>query len=115
MNRIQEEKTPRDDDRAMVARAKEYTEGVATHAGHAVDTASSAVGRGVDKAGAFMESTGKSAGGSVRSAGHYLQRANSATMRADLMATLGRHPGATLALGIGAGLLIGRLYRAPRS
>lgn len=52
-------------------------------------------GNGVDTAGKAIESTAKSAGASVRGAGRHLQDSSAATLRGDLMATLGWHPGTT--------------------
>lgn len=110
MNQIQEQQSVRSDDEGVVARARDAGEAF----GDALDGAVSSVGRGVDRAGKMIEGTGKSAGASVRSAGRYMQAADPATMRADFMATLGRHPGTTLAIGIGAGLLLGRIFQSYR-
>jgi hypothetical protein len=115
MNNIPEQQTTHDDPSAMVARAKEYTDDVASRLGDAVESASTSVGRGVDRAGKMIERTGSSAGASVRGAGRYLQESSAATLRGDFRATLGRHPGTTLAIGVCAGLLIGRMFHSYRT
>ncbi|MDH5670604.1 MAG: hypothetical protein OEZ06_00545 [Myxococcales bacterium] len=115
MNNIQEQHPTKEHAEAAASRVKNYTEEVASRFEGAVDSASTSVGRGVDRAGQAIESTGKSAGASVRGAGRYLQESSGATLGGDFRSMLGRHPGTTLAVGIAAGLLMGRMLRSNRS
>ena len=84
-----------------------------TRARDGIDAATTRVGRSVVSAGEAVESAGHSAGQKLVSAGHYLQDADPTTMRRDIIEVLRRHPGATLGVGVAAGVAIGYLI-APR-
>jgi hypothetical protein len=85
-----------------------------TRARDGIDAATTRVGRSVVSAGEAVESAGRSAGQKLVSAGQYMQDSDPTTMRNDIMEVFRRHPGATLGVGIAAGVAIGYLLTPRR-
>ena len=100
---------------ALAERGKEHVADVRERAVEGIDHATTRLGSGVARLGSTIEAAGKSTGASVQKAGHYLQEKNPAAMREDFMETLRQHPGATLAVGVGLGVLFARAFRGRNS
>ena len=101
--------------RDLAQSGKERATEVANRAGEALNSATTTVGRSMERAGAAIKAAGDGAGTSIGDTGRYLQSADLRTMRSDLMTLCSRHPGATLAVGIGAGLLLAQILTPRRA
>ena len=87
---------------------KNRVRGAVGSAGEYVDTASTTLGRGMETAAEAVAHRVDSAAGGVASAGRYLQRSNTEDLGHDLTDWVRNHPGVSLGVGFGIGLLIGR-------
>ena len=85
-------------------------EGAKSRAGAAVDSATTQVGRGIESAARGVSSGVQRATDSVSHAGQYLQEATPGQMGADLADVIRRHPKTAIAVGVGVGFLISRLF-----
>lgn len=99
----------------LMKRGKSQLEDMQERAADRLDRATTSLGGGVENMGGAIESAGKSAGSSIKRTGQYLQKADPATMKEDLVDTIRRHPGATFAVGVGLGVLLTRAMSSRRS
>jgi len=83
----------------------------ATRASDALDSASSSIGRGVERAGDAIKSVTRSAGTSLADMRRSIQSADLSEMGNDLIAMLRRNPTATFCAGLGAGILVAQMLR----
>lgn len=98
----------------LVERGKQQVADLGDRTVEQIDQATTRLGDGVAQVGTAIKSTGRSTGASIQEVGQYLQQKDPASMKDDLMQVVRRHPGATLALGMGLGALLTRAFGASR-
>lgn len=76
-----------------------------------VDTATTSVGRGMESAASAIAQRVDSAADGVARAGRYLQQSDPEAMGRDITDWVREHPGVSLGVGFGIGLLIGRALK----
>jgi len=108
------EKTNQEDSGTLRERARSDIQDLKERASSRLDQATTSVGRGVERAGDAVDNATHTAADGVKRAGRYMQESDPATMADDFVELARKHPGATLCVGIGLGLLAGRVFR-PRT
>lgn len=105
--------TSRRDLATMTENGRERLQEARSRASEGIDDATTSMGRSVERFGGAIETAGQNTATSVKRAGRYMQESTPATMGSDISVLMGRHPGATLAVGIGLGLVVGRMLTRP--
>jgi ElaB/YqjD/DUF883 family membrane-anchored ribosome-binding protein len=92
----------------MGEKAREKAREAASQAASYADDAKSTVGRTMEQAASGLSETTHGATDSVARAGRYLQESDAKALGRDIGQWMRAHPGYSLGIGIGCGVLIGR-------
>ena len=108
------EQTGHDDTNSLRQQARSDIAQLKERATDGIDQATTSVGRSLERGGDAVDGAARATTDGLKRAGRYMQRSDPGTMAHDFADLARKHPGATLCVGFGLGVLAGRILR-PRA